>query len=71
MSQAISPSAKHPYGLARVCRTWRVSRATVYRHRVSFRRFIVLRQRCGVMATMVITGIRFACFPVPTNSSDP
>jgi len=34
MSQAISPSAKHPYGLARVCRTWRVSRATVYRHRV-------------------------------------
>lgn len=33
MSQAISPSAKQPYGLVRVCRTWRVSRATVYRHR--------------------------------------
>ena len=33
MSQTISPSSKQPYGLARVCRTWRVSRATVYRHR--------------------------------------
>jgi hypothetical protein len=23
-----------PYGLARVCRTWRMARATVYRHRL-------------------------------------
>jgi len=33
MSQTRSPSTGRPYGLARVARTWRVSRATVYRHR--------------------------------------
>ncbi|MBX5484937.1 MAG: IS3 family transposase [Myxococcaceae bacterium] len=31
MSRATSPSANKPYGLARVCRVWGVSRATVYR----------------------------------------
>ena len=33
MSRAISPSSGCSYGLARVCRIWRVARATVYRHR--------------------------------------
>jgi len=33
MSQTVSPSTGRPYGLARVCRAWRVARATVYRHR--------------------------------------
>lgn len=33
MSRTASPSAGRPYGLARVCRVWRVARATVYRHR--------------------------------------
>ena len=33
MSQALSPSSGRPYGLARVCRIWRVARASVYRHR--------------------------------------
>jgi putative transposase len=33
MSQAVSPSGGKPYGLALVCRVWRVARATVYRHR--------------------------------------
>lgn len=33
MSRAISPSSNEAYGLARVCRVWRVSRATVYRRR--------------------------------------
>ncbi len=35
MSLAVSPSSGKPYGLARVCRVWRVSRATVHRHRAS------------------------------------
>jgi putative transposase len=34
MSRTISPLSGKPYGLALVCRTWRVPRATVYRHRV-------------------------------------
>ncbi len=32
-SQSLSPSSRKPYGLARVCRAWRVSRATLYRRR--------------------------------------
>ena len=35
MSQAISPAIGRPYGLARVTRVWRLSRATVYRHRAT------------------------------------
>jgi len=33
MSQAVSPATGRRYGLARVARTWRLSRATLYRHR--------------------------------------
>jgi putative transposase len=33
MSRTISPSSGKPYGLARVCRIWRVARASIYRHR--------------------------------------
>ena len=33
MSRAVSPSVHRVCGLARVARCWRVSRATVYRHR--------------------------------------
>ncbi len=33
MSQAMSPSAKKPYGIQRVCRAWHMARATVQRHK--------------------------------------
>lgn len=33
MSRTASPSSGTPYGVATVCRVWRVARATVYRHR--------------------------------------
>ena len=38
MSQAISPSAGYPYGLARVCRVWTFARSTVYHRRDVARR---------------------------------
>ena len=33
MSQVISPVTGKPYGLAAVCRVWRLARSGVYRHR--------------------------------------
>jgi putative transposase len=33
MSRTLSPSSGKSYGLALVCRVWRVARATVYRYR--------------------------------------
>jgi len=35
MSGAVSPATDRAYGLARVTRVWRLSRATVYRHRAT------------------------------------
>ena len=32
MSRTVSPSSGRAYGLTRVCRVWKASRATVYRH---------------------------------------
>ena len=37
MSQAVSPGTGRAYGLAKVARVWRLSRATVYRHRATAR----------------------------------
>jgi putative transposase len=34
MSRMLSPSSGEPYGLARVCRIWRMARARIYRHRL-------------------------------------
>ena len=33
MSRTVSPVSGRPYGLAVVCRVWRLARSTVYRHR--------------------------------------
>ena len=35
MSQTLSPATGLRYGLARVARVWRLSRATLYRHRAT------------------------------------
>jgi hypothetical protein len=32
MSRALSPVTGKPYGLAAVCRVWRLARSDVYRH---------------------------------------
>src|SRR6476619_814593 len=37
MSRTVSPASGKPYGLDRVCRVWRASRATIYRHLSSSR----------------------------------
>ncbi len=37
MSRTTSPSSGKPYGIAAVCRIWRVARATIYRHRAPAR----------------------------------
>ena len=34
MSRAVSPVSGKPYGLAAVCRVWRLARSGVYRHLV-------------------------------------
>ena len=35
MSRAISPVTGKPYGLAAVCRAWRLARSGIYRHQSS------------------------------------
>lgn len=52
MSQAVSASTNRPYGLARVCRVWRLSRATVSRHRRAANRPSAPRRRPGPTGPM-------------------
>ena len=52
MSQTVSASAQRPYGLARVCRIWRLSRATVNRHRQAANRPTAPRRRPGPPGAM-------------------
>ncbi len=49
MSRQASPATERAYGLERVTRVWRVSRATVYRHR---RPAAVTRKRPGPLGAM-------------------
>jgi putative transposase len=49
VSRQVSPSTERVYGLERVTRVWRVSRATVYRHR---RPAVVSRRRPGPLGAM-------------------
>ena len=35
MSRAVSPVSGKPYGLAAVCRVWRLARSGVYRHPIA------------------------------------
>ena len=48
MSRVISPVTGKPYGLAAVCRVWRLSRSGVYRHRST----PPARQRRGPLGAM-------------------
>ena len=52
MSQAYSISARRRYGLARVCGVWRVSRATVHRHRQAANQLDAPRRRPGPVGAM-------------------
>ena len=52
MSQTVSASVQRPYGLARVCRVWRLSRATVSRHRQAANRPSAPRRRPGPPGAM-------------------
>jgi putative transposase len=50
MSRRVSPATDQAYGLQRVTRIWRVSRATVYRHRHGSD--AVARKRPGPLGAM-------------------
>lgn len=52
MSAAWSISARRRYGLDRVCRCWRVSRATLYRHLAAANRPDAPRRRRGPQGVM-------------------
>ena len=46
MSQSTSPSGKRVYGTALVCRIWKISRATIYRHGSAARAASDVAQTC-------------------------
>jgi putative transposase len=66
MSRTLSPSSGRPYGLARVCRVWRASRASVYRHLSSSRR--ELPRRPGPVGPMADAALVEAIRAVLTAS---
>jgi putative transposase len=56
MSRVISPVSGKPYGLAAVCRTWRLARSGVYRHQ----RTMLQPQRRGPLGAMSDDGLTAA-----------
>src|SRR5438477_4216798 len=55
MSRVISPVSGKPYGLAAVCRAWRLARSGVYRHRT-----MLQPQRRGPLGAMSDDGLTAA-----------
>src|SRR5204862_6645474 len=56
MSRVISPVSGKPYGLAAVCRAWRLARSGVYRHQ----RPLLQPQRRGPLGAMSDDGLTAA-----------
>ena len=56
MSRVISPVSGKPYGLAAVCRAWRLARSGVYRHQ----RTMLQPQRRGPLGAMSDDGLTAA-----------
>jgi putative transposase len=52
MSRAVSPASGQPYGLAAVCRVWRLARSGVYRHQSPPRPDTPPPRRRGPMGAM-------------------
>jgi putative transposase len=52
MSRTVSPSAKRSYGLVRVCKTWHLSRSTIWRHGEAANRVEAPRRRPGPQGSM-------------------
>jgi putative transposase len=52
MSRVVSPVSGRPYGLAAVCRAWRLARSGVYRHRAPAPPEAAPRRRPGPMGPM-------------------
>ncbi len=57
MSRAISPVTGKPYGLAAVCRVWRLARSGVYRHLCAPAAALVAQRRgpLGAMSDEALT----------------
>jgi putative transposase len=52
MSRVVSPASGQPYGLASVCRVWRIARSGVYRHQAPLRPDRLPPRRRGPMGAL-------------------
>ena len=66
MRAATSPSSGKPYGMARVCRVWGTSQATVYRRSVTLRcRQRIEREPQASESRLMGLVLRTACIGCP------